>query len=543
MTAMPAASLSSHDTPARFFLTLVFALGMFLVPTHAAAEAPFDIVIRHGRIIDGAGNPWYAADIGIRDGHIAAIGPLSDAATKHVIDAGGRIVAPGFIDVHTHAEKGIRQNTLAANFLLDGVTSIVTGNCGSSAVDVGAFFRELQAAGTGINIATFVGHNSIRQAVMGDAPREPTRAEMDRMIALVDQAMRDGAVGLSTGLIYVPGTYAKKSEIVALARVAARHGGLYASHMRNEGTEIFAAINEALDIGREARLPVEISHFKITNKLMWDRTVDTLAMVEAARAGGLDVTVDQYPYTSSSSTLDILLPVWALERGGDALRARIADPDTRRKIAAAMKDSIRYRHGRDDLAYATVARFPAHPAYEGLAMPEVSRRMGRTDSPADQIESFLDLLANGGGIIVYDAMKDADVERVMRCPYTMAGSDGSVVEFGEGTPHPRSYGANARILGHYVRELGVLRLEEAVRKMTSLPAQRFHLPDRGLLRPQAWADIVIFDPATVTDCATFAKPHAYSIGFSDVLVNGVPVVEQGRLHGDLRPGRMLTSSH
>lgn len=518
----------------RFSLLL---LGALLVAFPAAAQDTFDLVLRGGRVLDGTGNPWFVADVGVRDGRIAAIGRLEGATAKRVLDARGLVVAPGFIDVHTHAEGGLRRVPTADNFLLDGVTSIVTGNCGGSETDLPAFFAELRKGGISPNVATLVGHNSVRRAAMGSEQRDPTPEEQARMEALVEQAMRDGAVGLSTGLIYVPGTYSKTPEVVGLARAAARAGGVYASHIRNEGAGVFDAVEEAIRVGREAGMPVQISHFKVSDKSVWNRSDRTLALVAAARREGVDVTVDQYPYTASSTNLGTQVPSWVLAGGPDELRERLRDPATRRRIAAEAKQRIRSR-GFKRLDYAVVASAAFDRSLEGKSIARINRERGRKDKLEDQVETVLEILEKGTPGMVYHVMDERDVERILRAEHTMVASDAGPVELGRGVPHPRAYGTNSRVLARYVREKGTLRLEDAVRRMTSLPAQRFRLEDRGTLRPGAWADLVVFDPATVRDRATFEKPHAYAEGFRFVLVNGEVVVEDGR-HNGARPGKVL----
>lgn len=513
-------------------------LAVTLVSAPAGAQQSFDILIRNGRIVDGSGNPWYVADVGIRGGRIAAMGRLEGATAARVIDAAGRIVAPGFIDVHTHGEEAIQRMPDAVNFVRDGVTAIVLGNCGGSVTDLAEYFAGLRATGVSLNVAMLIGHNSVRRAVMGTEQRDPTPDEMARMEQMVERAMREGAVGFSTGLVYIPGTYSKTDEVLALARVAAQHGGVYASHIRDEGSRLFAAIEEALDIGRRAGLPVQISHFKVANRTMWGQSTRSIQMVLAARAAGLDVTVDQYPYTASSTNLGVLLPSWALAGGQNEIRRRLADPATRKRIAEEMTEHIRNRNGFDRLDYARVARCEWDHSLEGKSIAEINRERGRAATFANEIATVLELMEKGGASMVYHAMSEEDVERILQFPYAMVASDGRVAEFGEGMPHPRYYGTNARVLARYVREKGVIRLEEAIRKMTSLPAQRFGFTERGLLRPGMWADVVVFDPGKVTDRATFEQPHAYSEGFDYVLVNGVIVVENDR-HTGARPGQIL----
>ncbi len=510
---------------------------LLLAGSLARADDPYDIIIRNGRVIDGAGNPWYQADVAVRGDRIAAIGHLQTAQAKRVIDVGGAVVAPGFIDVHTHIEGEIRNRRTADNFVLDGVTTVVTGNCGGSAQDLPGFFNDLKKNGISLNVASLVGHGMVRSTVFGSETRAPTSEEQTRMEALVDEAMRAGAVGMSTGLIYVPGTYSKTPEIVGLARVVARHGGVYATHMRHEGDHLFEAVNEALEIGRQANIPVEISHMKVANKRLWGQSKKYLAMIDAARAEGLDVTGDQYPYTASSTALAVMVPSWVAAGGKDEQHKRLIDPPTRKKIAAEMKENAR-KQKRTHLDYAVVANCKWDTSLNGMNLSQVSKKLGRKARLDDEIQTVIDLVDKGGAQMVYHQMSEPDVARLMQHPHVMVASDGSVVIPENGVPHPRSYGTNARVLGRYVRELKVLPLEQAVRKMTSLPAQRFHLIDRGLVRPGLPADLVVFDPATVADVATFDKPHAYSRGFKYVLVNGEVVVEEGR-HTQAKPGKVL----
>jgi N-acyl-D-amino-acid deacylase len=517
-------------------------LAVLVLAPAALAQAHYDVLITNGRIVDGSGNPWYVADVGIREGRIVAIGRLCAEASacpaKRVIDAKGLIVAPGFIDVHTHVEGNILRLPTADNYLFDGVTSVITGNCGGSETDLAKWFGELRTAGISLNLGSLIGHNSVRRAAMGTENRDPTPDEQTRMEAIVEQAMRDGAVGFSTGLIYIPGTYSKTPEVIGLARAAAKHNGVYASHMRNEETRVYDAINEAVEIGRAAGIPVEISHFKLSSKVMWGKSGRTIAMVEKARAEGIDVNVDQYPYTASSTNLGVLLPSWSLAGGSDEFKKRVADPATRRKIITEAKQEIIKDAGFKRLDYAVVAGCQWDRSLEGKSIAQINKEKGRKSKLDAELETVIEMMEKGGAQMIYHKMHERDVERILRFPYSMVASDGGVREPGVGVPHPRSYGTNARVLGRYVRERNVLRLEEAVRKMTSLPAQRFRLVERGLIRPGMWADIVVFDEKTVADKATFDKPHAFSEGFHYVLVNGEVVIEGGK-HTGARPGQIL----
>jgi N-acyl-D-amino-acid deacylase len=506
---------------------------LLLTPFLCAAD--YDLLIRNARVIDGTGNAWRRADVAVKDGRIAAIGRLSGGTAERTIDAGERVVAPGFIDAHVHVEGNIERNPRADNFLLDGVTTVITGNCGSSELDLTAWFDKLEKLGLAINVASLVGHNSVRREVMGAANRLATPEEIRKMQSLVDRAMRDGAVGFSTGLEYIPGTYSNTAEVVALAKAAAAHGGVYTSHMRDEGIHEIEAITEAVNVGKEAGMPVEISHLKIDRRSVWGASEKSLELIEKFRREGVDVVADQYPYDRAATNLGIRLPSWALADG--KIKERLADPATRQKIAAEMKKNLA-EMGEPDYNFATVARFAPDTAYEGRTIPQIAAMKGRTAGLDGQIETIFDLMNAGGASMTYKLMDEKDIERIMRWPFTAIASDGGVTQPGVGNPHPRSYGTNARVLGEYVRERRVLSLEDAIRRMTSLPARTFGLKDRGVLREGMAADLVIFDPAQVADKATYSKPHQYSQGFDFVAVNGRLVVDEGKLTA-MRPGRTL----
>ncbi|MCZ2148666.1 MAG: D-aminoacylase [Bryobacterales bacterium] len=510
---------------------------VFLFLRAALMGADFDVLIRNARVIDGTGNPWYRADVGVKDGVIASIGHFSEKSADRVIDARERVLAPGFIDVHTHIEGDVEKMPRGDNYLLDGVTSVVTGNCGGSELPLGPWFEKLETLGLGLNVASLVGHNTVRREVMGTANRLATPEEIAKMRELVEQAMREGAAGFSTGLIYIPGTYSNSDEVVALARPAGRMGGVYASHMRDEGAKVLEAIEEAVRAGGEAGARVELSHFKIDNQRLWGASDKSLALVEKYRRQGVDVVVDQYPYDRSSTNLGITLPSWALADGKDAVAERLSNPETRKRIAVEMEQKLKDL-GHADYSYATVAGFKPEPSYEGKTISEVNVMKGREKTLANEIETVLDLIAMGGAQMVYHSMGEEDVERIMRYPNTAVASDGGIREFGAGMPHPRSYGTNARVLAEFVRERKVITLEDAVRRMTSLPARTFAFRDRGLVREGFAADLLIFDPRKVRDKATFQNPHQYSEGFDWVLVNGVVMVEDGKLT-EARGGRVL----
>lgn len=501
-----------------------------------ASSADYDVVIRNGRVIDGAGNPAFFADVGVKDGRIAAIGKLNGTAPT-VLDAKGLLVAPGFIDVHTHAEN-IQSLPLGENFARMGVTTLVLGNCGGSTLNVAAFFRRLEDITVSVNVATLIGHNTIRSHVMGGSfMRPPTDDELAKMKSLVDQAMQDGAVGLSTGLIYLPGTFAKTEEIIELAKVASAHDGVYVSHMRDEGLEIFNALDELFRIAREAGIRAHISHVKLSGKTSWGQADRVIAAIEAARAGGLDITQDQYAYTASSTGLAQLVPEKAREGGNGRFVERLNDPAERKRITEEMKEKLK-RQGRDDYAYAVIANYEKDPSLNGKNVVEAARLKRGSGSLDDQIDLILEIQKTGGASGVFHSMNEEDLQSFLAHPNTMIASDSSVRKFEEGVPHPRGYGNNARVLTRYVRELKRIRIEDAIRRMTSLPATVFRLQDRGELREGNWADIAVFDPAKVHDTATFTEPHSYSSGFAAVLVNGVVVIKEDR-HTGARPGQTL----
>ena len=510
-----------------------------------AAEA--DILIRNARVVDGTGSPWFVSDVAIADGRITEIGKHLDVDADRVIHANGKVLAPGFIDVHTHVESSARRDGIerlprADNYLLDGVTTIVTGNCGGSEIDIGAFANRLD--GLGLNVATLIGHNSVRREVVGLDDRAPTADELEQMKALVEKGMQDGAVGFSTGLLYVPGTYADTSEVVALAEVASAHGGVYASHIREQGAKLHESITEAVTVGREAGMPVQISHLKVKGRTRWGTIGSALDLIDSYREEGVDVVVDAYPYERASTNLGVNLPRWAVAGSAVDIADRIEDPETRERIEGEMQAMLE-DGGYPDYSFATVAQYQPNPEYIGRTISEVNLLMERSATVDNEIDTILDMMLDGGASgrtqgasMIYHYMSEADVDTIFRYPNSAVASDGSIIAHGRGQPHPRSYGTNARVLANYVRERGVMSLEDAVRRMTSLPARTFSFHDRGIVRPGFIADLVLFDPDTVTDRATFEDPHQYSEGFDTVIVNGVVAVGNGRLT-DERAGEFV----
>jgi N-acyl-D-amino-acid deacylase len=516
----------------------ILLLACFLAAALGPQPRPdFDLLIRGGMLVDGSGAKPVRADVAVRDGRIARVGRIEKASAAQVIEATGLFVAPGFIDVHTHADE-VAENPRAENFARMGVTTIVAGNCGSSALDIGESLAAIRRTGVSVNYATLVGHNTVRRAVMGAVQRPPDASELQKMRGLVWKGMADGAVGFSTGLQYVPGTYADIVEIITLARVITEFGGLYASHMRNEGTEVEKAVDEAIRVGRSAGCPVQISHLKIDSPSRWGASATILQMIDAARASGVDVEADQYAYEAGSSSLSIRFPSWALEGGQERIVARLNDAATWARIKREMQDLYGER-GFNDLSWAVVASYRADKSLNGLSMRQVAAKLNGSESADAQLEAARTMMLNGGASMVYHFMSEDDIARIMKHPQVGVASDSGVLTPGEGAPHPRGYGNNARVLGLYVREKRLIPLEEAIRKMTSLPAQQFKFAGRGLVREGYAADLVVFAPVTVGDTATYEKPHSYATGIPYVIVNGVMVVKDGE-HTGARAGEILT---
>jgi N-acyl-D-amino-acid deacylase len=519
-----------------FVLLLAAAIGS----QDAQSQGPqsYDLIIRGGRIVDGAGNGWFRADVALQGDTIAAIGRLDGATARRVIEARGAVVAPGFIDAHSHARRTIFEETKAENYIRQGVTTAIEGPDGSSPLPLKPFFERLAQARIAINMGSLVGQGSIREHVIGLVNRRATPEEMEKMKGMVRQAMEDGALGLSTGLFYVPGNYTPTEEVVELARVAGGMGGIYTSHMRDEAAGALKSVEETIAIGERGGLPAQVTHHKIIGKGNWGRSVDTLRLIAEARARGVDVTIDQYPYTASSTGIAALLPQWSQEGGRSEIAKRLDDPPTRARIKAAIVENIRFDRGGGDPKNVYIARCEWDRSLEGRNLAEIAAARGRSSSLEDAAETTMEIVGKGGASAIFHAINEDDLLRILKDPVTMIASDGGVEIPGRGVPHPRSYGTFARVLGVYVREKRAISLEDAIRKMTSLPAQRLGLHDRGMLRPGMKADIAIFDPERVRDRATFADPHQYAEGVSFVIVNGAVVLDDGRMT-EARPGRAL----
>ncbi len=499
---------------------------------------PYDIVIHDARIVDGSGNPWYRGDLAVRGDTIAAIGPLAGVPAKMNLDAKGLTVAPGFIDIHTHARRGIFLDPAAQNYIRQGVTTLMEGNDGSSPIPLAPFLQKVAAAHPAVNFGTFVGQGSIREAVMGLANRKATPEEVERMKVIARQAMQDGAFGLSTGLFYVPGNFTPTEEVIEIAKVVASFGGMHISHMRDEAAGILDSVRETIRIGEEGGLPTQITHHKIIGAANWGKSQETLRLVEEARARGVDVTIDEYPYTASSTGTSALFPQWSLAGGQKALLERLSAGDQRARIKAEIVERIKVDRGGGDPKNVVMANCSFDHSLDGKSLADITAARGRSVNFDTAAETAIEIQQMGGCQAVYHAISEDDIARIIQSPYTMIGSDGEIPEFGKGAPHPRSYGTNARVLARYVREKRLITLEDAIRKMSGYPAERLKLFDRGLLRPGMKADIVIFDPAKVQDKADFARPHQYAEGVRDVIVNGQLVIADGRLTA-ARPGRVL----
>ncbi|MBA3319480.1 MAG: D-aminoacylase [Gemmatimonadales bacterium] len=532
------------------------------------AQSPsFDLIIRNGRIIDGTGSPWYAGDVGIRAGRIAAIGRLEGLRAARTVDAGGKVVAPGFIDMLGQSELSILVNPSLPSKVFQGITTEITGEGGSPAPlneaiiaadragydqleitpdwrTLAQYYTRLERQKIGLNIATYVGATQVRRMVLGDVDRDPTPAELDRMRELVRQAMRDGAVGLSTSLQYPPAPYAETAELIALATEAGKLGGVYATHMRSESDEILVALDEAIRIGRDAAIPVEIWHLKTAGKNNWGRMPEVVARIDSARKSGVDIAADTYAYPAWFNSLSSFVPPWAHDGGTAKLLERLQDPDARRRIRTQIAEDTGWENSWQEISgpeamLIGAVHNPALRRFQGKTLAEVAKERG-----GDPLDVLLDFLIEDKAYtyVAVFGMSEPDVALALEQPWVSINcdSEGSAPEglLSQSHPHPRAYGTFPRILRKYVREEKRLTLEDAIRKFSSLPAQRMRIGDRGVLKVGMWADLVVFDPQTVRDRATFAQPHQLAEGMQWVLVNGVPVIAEGKATGAL-PGRVL----
>lgn len=495
----------------------------------------FDILILDAKVYDGLGNPPISTDIGIKGDKIAALGEYNPSDGVEVIDARGLAVSPGFIDMHAHLEP-LMEMPLAESHARQGVTLALGGPDGGSPWPFGAYLDSLETISIGINVAYLIGHNTVRKEVLGLEDKAPDKAELELMKTYIGNAMEDGAFGISTGLKYLPGTFAEIEEIISLSKVSARYGGIYTSHLREEGLGLIEAVKEAIEISREADIPVVLTHHKAIGVKMWGASNQTLELVDSARALDLDIMMDQYPYAASHTGISILIPSWALEGGRFEERAK--DPVAKDSIKAGIIFNILNDRGGKDLRRIQFSRVNWDKSLEGKTLHDWVIREGLEPTVENGADFVIQAQLNGGTGTIYHAMDEGDVENIMQHPMTMIGSDGRLSQPGNGHPHPRAYGTFPRVLGYYVREKKILTLENAIFKMTGMPATRLGLPDRGVVKEGNFADLVIFDPKTIIDQSTFVKPHQYPKGISYVLINGEFVVKEGEFL-KTGPGRVI----
>ena len=524
------------------------AVAVPAVPADTTSAATYDVVIRNGRVLDGAGNPWIRADVAIRDGRFVRIGRVEGRGARE-IDARGKYVSPGWIDMMDQSGTVLLKNGLAENKLRMGVTTAIGGEGGTPvpASEVASYFATLEKQGISINFGSYFSETQARVAVLGRSSRAPNAAELERMRAIVDTAMQGGAMGMTTALIYPPSSYATTEELIEVGKAAARRGGIYASHIRDEGKGLVTAVTEAIEIGEEAGMPVEIFHLKAAYRPGWGTLMDSVGrIVDAARARGVDVAADMYVYTAGGTGLEAVIPSWAFDGGMDSLRARLANPEIRARLKREIQTGspgwwniVEAAGGWNGIVLVN-ARNPANAKYENRNLAEIAKMMGK--DPAD---AAFDLVAEGKGRVMalYYMMGEPDIETALAFPWTSIGSDaGAAMKPGEqdglGLPHPRSYGNAVRVISHYVKERRVLTLADAIRKMTSWPATRMRLANRGAIKEGNWADVTIFDLDSLEDRSTYAEPTLYPTGIDWVLVNGVVVIDHGE-HTGARPGQVL----
>ncbi len=521
----------------------VLLASLLLTATASAQRTPatprHDVLIVGGTVVDGTGSRRYRADVAIDGDRVALVSrtPLARSSARRVIDARGRIVAPGFIDLHAHLEP-LPELPGARSAVTQGVTTALGGPDGTSPWPLADYLRERERQTIGINVAYLVGHNTVRRLVLGEAARAPSAAELARMRGMIAQAMGEGAFGISTGLRYTPGTYSTIDEVVALAEPAADSGGIYTSHLREEGLGLLEGVGEAIEIGRRAHVPIVLTHHKAVGQAMWGKSVLTLRMLDSARRAGVDVMADVYPYTATHTGISVLIPSWALADGDTAFARRAADPALRDSITRGIVFNILNDRGGGDIRRVQFSRVAWDRTLEGRTLADWAARRGLPPTPATGAALVIEAQLAGGANAIYHVLDEGDVRRILTHPQVMVASDGRLSQPGDGHPHPRAYGTFPRVLGRYVRDERALSLESAVHKLTGMPARRLGLADRGVLRAGAAADVVVFDAARVADRATFEAPHQYAAGIDAVLVNGVLAVDGGRFT-DSRAGKVL----
>jgi N-acyl-D-amino-acid deacylase len=505
-----------------------------------AQQPEFDVIITGGTVIDGTGSSRYRADVALKGDRISLISrtPLPASRAARTIDATGRIVAPGFIDMHAHIDP-LLQLLGAESAVRQGVTFALGNPDGGGEFPLAPYMDTLTARRIGINVGYLVPHNTIKRRVMGTVSRAPTPDEMQRMKALIAEGMRDGAFGISTGLRYLPGNFSKIDEVIELSRVAADSGGIYTSHLREEGLGLIEGVAEAITIARDAKIPVILTHHKAVGPPMWGKSTQTLAMVDSARRRGLDVMVDVYPYTATSTGIAVLIPTWAFDGGDTSFVRRVNDPVLRDSIKKGIITLLLTDRGGGDISRVQFSSVRWQPELNGKTLADWAKQRGMAPTPENGAELVIEGQLKGGASMIYHVLEEADVQRIMKHPQAMIGSDGRLARFGDASsPHPRAYGTFPRVLGRYARDLKIFPLETAVYKMTGQSAARLKLRERGVLRAGNFADVVVFDPATVADKSTFEQPHQYSVGIDYVFVNGVAAVDGGR-YSDSRAGRVL----
>ncbi len=520
-------------------VSLVVVVGACARSQSPAPASQYDLVITNGTIVDGSGVPRFRGDVAISDGKIVRVehGSIPTAGAKRVVDANGLIVSPGFIDLHAHLDP-IPQMPDAQSAAMQGVTLALGGPDGGGPYPFKAYLDSLQQKPLGIDVAFLAGHNTIRRAVMGTENRAPTATELARMERMVGESMTEGAFGMSTGLRYIPGFYSNTDEVVALSKVAADSGGIYTSHLREEGVGLLEGVGEALEIGRRAHIPIVLTHHKAIGRQMWGKSVVTLHMVDSARKAGTDVMIDQYPYTASSTSLDVLVPPWALAGGNTELRKRLANPQLKDSITRGVIEYLLNDRGGGDIKRVQFARVAWDHSLEGKTLYDWAVRRNVPPTPEGSAPLVLEGVLNGGASMVYHVIDEADVKRIMAHPMTMIASDGRLTRIGDGVPHPRNYGTFPRVLGRYVRDEKVLTLEQGVNKMTGMSAARLGLSDYGCVRVGCVANVTLFDADKIRDVGTFEDPHHYPEGIPYVFVHGQAVVDHGQFTA-ARPGQIL----
>ena len=525
-------------------LSNIFPLlfGLLTIISCKKTSTPYDMIIQNGMVVDGTGAPAYPATIAIKKDKIVKISKenIDAAQAIKLIDANGLIVSPGFIDMHTNVTVDIQNYPSAENFIRQGITTLMASlHSGDQAFPLDGYADTLKMAP---NVGYFAGHSWIRKQVMGRKNKAPSKTEMDSMKYYVDATMKQGALGLSTGLEYVPGNYADEAEIVELAKISAQYNGVYFTHMRNEGSGLLKSIRESINIGKKANISVQINHLKATGQTQWGWAKEALKLIDSARQAGIDVSHDIYPYTAFSTISSILIPQWAMEGGQEGLRKRLADKTTSLRIKQEMAELFKKDVGGEDLTKIQFRNFKQNPAFTGKTLADYAEHLGLPLTLETGIDIILDLELQGGFIGIFHAMSKQDIEHFLLHPNTMIDSDGDLLNFGEGHPHPRCYGAFPKVLGHFVRDKKIISLENAIHKITYLPAEKIGLKDRGRIQEGAFADLVIFDFDTIKDNSTYTDPHHFPSGIKYVLVNGIMILEQEELTGEL-PGKWMKKEY